>query len=822
MGAERAPNAADGWTLIDRVRFEPLWDDLPALTVLASLPGWGRTEWMRAAANRIQQIDPECGTQWCTSREEVVHVLEGSAPAEGRRVIFIDDVLAHWNDPLWGALTRAAEENRGLSFVVSSLDAPLPSLLGGVRVQVLDERDLRFTEDEILALVAANGITVGTDTRDDLVARMRGCPWLVRGQLERVRARRASDVWASLAFVFEPALVARIDAQVGSDEERSGIFLRMLRDGTLFRSFALDLLDPAPDSATEQAMLAQLDRLEAIPFGTVDIDDETGHRGYVWSEAVWREIELRVSAADHLRRLREAFERTKQSGRITASLFYLLAAADYAAAEELVFDQFRRFLIFTDGVTQSALLAVDESDLLQYPSLSLLASELRLRARGANAQSIREAENTLRTLVLDGGDPPLRRFRVLCRLAMAAALAGHRRQSVSFLERVADAVAPGGSVILREADRSRETADRVAADLFLAFWAGIQTDQHDMALRFTELMGEYGDPTSIVTQIDELTALTELDFAGLRSMERDARRPERIEYSHAAPFVLIEEGADADAYERSHPLRARVRPTPTRSAPDALLLLTEALLVPARLTAARINAPVELSRAFWDDGHPSTFILFAAVVAHLRTADIAEARALVDGHENEDWFVCTSRGMIDLADGALDTAIARLEEASRATALPRLRMVSGLLAASATLRVGFDDAAAARIRALWDEIPSPRLLRFALRFVTAEVIDALRAVAPLLGESITDVLAQSAADPRPTERVETTRPTATELEILRLLSRGKSNTEIAEMRGVSHNTIRTQLRVLYKKLAVENRAEAVASALAGGLLGDED
>jgi LuxR family maltose regulon positive regulatory protein len=51
-----------------------------------------------------------------------------------------------------------------------------------------------------------------------------------------------------------------------------------------------------------------------------------------------------------------------------------------------------------------------------------------------------------------------------------------------------------------------------------------------------------------------------------------------------------------------------------------------------------------------------------------------------------------------------------------------------------------------------------------------------------------------------------------EVEVLRLLASGASNTEIAQALLVSTNTVRTHLRHLYDKLGASNRTQAVARA----------
>jgi DNA-binding NarL/FixJ family response regulator len=57
-----------------------------------------------------------------------------------------------------------------------------------------------------------------------------------------------------------------------------------------------------------------------------------------------------------------------------------------------------------------------------------------------------------------------------------------------------------------------------------------------------------------------------------------------------------------------------------------------------------------------------------------------------------------------------------------------------------------------------------------------------------------------------------------ELEILKLLIEGRSNTEIATTLYLSPNTIKTHIRGILNKLSVENRIQAAVAAVRMGLL----
>ena len=63
-------------------------------------------------------------------------------------------------------------------------------------------------------------------------------------------------------------------------------------------------------------------------------------------------------------------------------------------------------------------------------------------------------------------------------------------------------------------------------------------------------------------------------------------------------------------------------------------------------------------------------------------------------------------------------------------------------------------------------------------------------------------------------------PTEAQLRVLRLLPSGLSGREIARELYLSHDTVKSHTRALYRTLGVTTRPEAVARARALGLLSD--
>ena len=64
------------------------------------------------------------------------------------------------------------------------------------------------------------------------------------------------------------------------------------------------------------------------------------------------------------------------------------------------------------------------------------------------------------------------------------------------------------------------------------------------------------------------------------------------------------------------------------------------------------------------------------------------------------------------------------------------------------------------------------------------------------------------------------RPSITprELDVLRLMSRGRTNKEMASAMFISEETVKTHLKSLFQKLGVHDRTEAVAVSLQRGII----
>ena len=105
-----------------------------------------------------------------------------------------------------------------------------------------------------------------------------------------------------------------------------------------------------------------------------------------------------------------------------------------------------------------------------------------------------------------------------------------------------------------------------------------------------------------------------------------------------------------------------------------------------------------------------------------------------------------------------------------------------------------------------------------------EVIGATASDANVPSSAEVILVAQAGEDfeiqtqPTRSEAVVGTILTNREREILALLADGLANKQIAARLGISKNTVKTHLELLFEKLGVSSRAEAVATGVRRGLL----
>lgn len=179
--------------------------------------------------------------------------------------------------------------------------------------------------------------------------------------------------------------------------------------------------------------------------------------------------------------------------------------------------------------------------------------------------------------------------------------------------------------------------------------------------------------------------------------------------------------------------------------------------------------------------------------------------------------------VIDLAAGQPEEALARLATSYRVGEVaPRVAATVDLVLAAAALRMG-DEPTAVEAAARSVALMAHHGLRVHLVLIPRSDLLAVRDLLAAHRPDLVELLGNLDEVPdlvRPAPSVELL--SEREAVVLRELVTSPSAPEIAAALGVSTNTVKSQLRSVYRKLSVSSREEALAVALREGLLADDE
>lgn len=220
----------------------------------------------------------------------------------------------------------------------------------------------------------------------------------------------------------------------------------------------------------------------------------------------------------------------------------------------------------------------------------------------------------------------------------------------------------------------------------------------------------------------------------------------------------------------------------------------------------------------------------AELVVALGQGDLARAGALFDrldvsAGDSFDYYHCTdyrllatyllARGEPASARPVLDRLLPLVEAAGARTELVKVLLLQARSAAVA------EEARAALSRALRLAAPESCLFPFvdAGPALVPLLKGSARAVTPAFTDQILALVGEGAAPPVPARTVSLVEPLSErELDVLQLLSVGRSNREIGLALSISLATVKWHASNIYGKLNVGNRTEAVVRAQQLGLL----
>lgn len=803
--------------LLYRSRFESLWADLPQLLVLAALPGWGKRTWKEQSADYLSRTRPDLKLHWARGIQDLGSILDGVRGGAGDVICFLDGRDAGADDSFWGELAVVLAARPWVRCIVGTygyppldrgslaeLSEPEESEAKSILADalVMNEGELSFNAEELSALRQLLG---DDGMLNDLLLdgkREKGCPYLVGQHIERMTAPGHVGTWVATDPRIELRLLSLLDGAVKQTRLSKYPIGKALREARRFRAVSADLL--AGDDMSHELATSMVARFSSIPLFDRDSDDELQVEQWGWRGDVWRAIAEGEPSASKAARLGSGLADVRRSGRIAAQLIYLLETGSVVQAEELVRRNFRWFLMFCD---QWATRCLEEAsvDPARAPALTLLQTELRLRSHGFDPELRAEADAAFQRL---RGWQATSTYEEIERgglLSYGATLAGHRGEASRYVRHVIELVDTAKSARKPIDDAARI---RSVGACYLAYWSALQADLHDEALELAEAIVRYSDPKDRLYFYEHVSLVTEQDLHGLRSMSPTGERPSTDSHSQAQPLVDLEEGADGEAFGFLRPIIAHDSGV-SRSALDALILVGWAVASPDELSASEIEMKLSRSSRSWDDGRPSSFLVWAAVIAFASIGAGDKARAWVDSLSTyDDVFAKLARMTLAQWEGDADAAYATFESIDWPIP-PRLAVYAWTITAASQALRGDQERAALSLKTVWRQYPAPRLFRFALRFVPQAAFDALRALSDQIPQMLSQVFEDSIEDKRAIRWVEDPRLTPSEREILEMLSLGRTNRQIAEARFVTVGTVRSQLKTLYRKLGASDRLDAL-------------
>lgn len=191
----------------------------------------------------------------------------------------------------------------------------------------------------------------------------------------------------------------------------------------------------------------------------------------------------------------------------------------------------------------------------------------------------------------------------------------------------------------------------------------------------------------------------------------------------------------------------------------------------------------------------------------MASGELQQARSIVSGLPSST-FTHLSAARLSLLTHSPEDALSNVKAAEAPDIKPREAVTARLLAASAYLELGVEEEAHAQVQRACGA-----MRRFGLTSPLAHV--PRDGIAPILEECGCPI---PTALGNPFTIVTGERLSQREMVVLRLLPADKSIADIAQDLHVSPNTVKSQMKSIYRKLGVSTRAVAVATAHSRGLL----
>lgn len=839
---------------LSRPRLLELLDPDTPLTVVRGPTGSGKTallsEWARCLSvsglwvTMPEDVDSRLG-YWRTVVTAMgdAGLLDADSPLAGdldlptlrrtvvrgfrrlrRRLVLIVDNSGNLIDPDIDddllALTLDVEE---VSVVVAGrARSTLEDPRGQIQVdqRVIGPADLAFTREEVNELLRHEAVHHSPDGGRLLHEATGGNPALVRGVLQQSGAV-AGDFIEHVGLQQFITAAVRAELRRTSEDPSGQELATFLLRCSLPDHLPSELIEHF-GAGTGQQNLQQLEML-----GVLQTDPVTGHARVLPAirDLLRDEARTRLRSEVPALHTRIAHWELRQGDPLRA-LRHAVASGDYAMVRAVIIRHWVAFL--WEGMLADAeeiLQQVPRAALQDEPLVAaLLALAINLDpnrrgralrylstaidgARGARRASSRKYRLLVgvveTSLARIAGEPDLlTRTRTVARaLEQWASDVAHRQDEPLFRTQLAITLFRAGRGdealdLLRDATSAPADSPGLAQHQALTIKAGIHADLG--AMRYSR---------ELLARADELTWPPGLRESYLGVLAHVATAWDRLEaFDMAGAQQHVDAIAPTSVHVEFHPYLAVMRALTGAyqgKANEALIRLNEDM---RRMRLERRMLAAEELR-----------LEKVGALLSLLAGRLGEARTKLGGAGNAP-INSMLRAVNELIAGRPEEALVQLAARVRDPTTPRSAAPQHLVLAAAALRTGDESVALDALQQL-AALMTHHGLRSHLVYVPRSDLIALRDFLakkrPDLGDVFGDLTAVPDLLPSPGNVELLSRR---ELAVLVELSRSASTAEIARAQGVSVNTVKSQLRSVYRKLGAHAREDALAIALREGLL----
>lgn len=756
-------------------------------------------------------------------------LLRGFTRLTGPFLIVIDDYHLVADSAVHDDLIVLLERTPGMHVIVATRTATLlegPGNATRVDTQVIRPSALSFTEEETMQVVNSARPDATVDDAHHIHQVLGGWPLATRALLLELEHSEDPGIERTLASVAAAQFSDRLGSEVVSTLTDPALLQFALRT-SITESLSTDLAEAlAPDSDVEGMLLA----LEQDGVGAWHRADRVPHFRYQPVIRAALEAELRRRLPGEVPALRRILGGWfADNGKPLEAIVQFDEVKDWEAMVDVVQRHYTTLTYYHRDDLFPILSAIPGAQLRKHPLLLVLLALLSYGSASAPAERLRSLANMGMTLInlRRGAVSRIDQVWLLTALLGAQRVGGKYSQAAATGERLSELVE---SLSAEE----REHVVGILPTLYNHIGTGyLYIERADAALPMfaAAKSSSVGQSRAIGLHADSLAALV---YAMSGDMVEARRRIDELEADtpfdgwqgtyfaagfHLAKSIDCLEHFDADGALEQMQMLAEHAPTiehwPLMLRSEGLAMLTRG----AAFDGATALASKIATRSRRSPTSSSMRVLLALTQADLLLAAGQPARAarVLEPHASGGSSVQLGLARIALATARPEEALARVEELVWTEApVHRARAEALLTKAVATAALG-QDAAAVRPLELALEIMGAHGLRRPLMMLPRENLlellgaygDWRGAPAVRLLDGVPDVFSRFDVVARLTPR---------EILVIKELAHTSQIALIAEALYVSPNTVKSQIRGIYRKLGVSSREDAVIVARDRGLL----